>query len=50
LADYKNDVLMKSTEEESLIFFFLKLLIELQSLGTTPAIDINCYGSALDSI
>lgn len=50
LADYKNDVLMKSTEKESLIFFFLKLLIELQSLGTTPAIDINCYGSALDSI
>jgi len=50
LIDYKNESIAKSTKEESLIFFFLKLLIELQKLGTAPAIDINCYGSALDSI
>lgn len=50
LVNYKNTSVMKSTQEESLIFFFLKLLIELQKLGTAPAIDINCYGSALDSI
>lgn len=50
LADYEKLEILKSTKEESLIFFFLKLLIELQKLGTTPAIDINCYGSALDSI
>lgn len=39
-----------STEEESLIFFFLNLLIELQKLGTIPAMEINSYASALDSI
>ncbi|MCM3330159.1 hypothetical protein M3641_26215 [Bacillus cereus] len=39
-----------STEEESLIFFFLNLLIELQKLGTIPAMDITRYASALDSI
>lgn len=50
LVDYANMSIIKSTKEESLIFFFLKLLIELQKLGTAPAIDINCYGSALDSI
>ena len=50
LADYEKAYISKSTKEESLIFFFLKLLIELQKLGTAPAIDINCYGSALDSI
>lgn len=50
LVDYKESQILKSTKEESLIFFFLKLLIELQKMGTAPAIDINCYGSALDSI
>ncbi|MDD3041002.1 DUF6602 domain-containing protein [Bacteroides sp.] len=50
LVDYENTSIAKSTQQESLIFFFLKLLIELQKLGTAPAIDINCYGSALDSI
>lgn len=38
----------KSSHEEALISFFLKLLIELQKLGTTPAMDINCYAKALD--
>lgn len=50
LVDYENLYFEKSTKEEALIFFFLKLLTELQKLGTVPAIDINCYGSALDSI
>jgi hypothetical protein len=39
-----------STKEESLIYFFLKLLMELQKLGTVPAMDINAYAVALDSI
>ncbi|KGK85860.1 hypothetical protein DP73_17655 [Desulfosporosinus sp. HMP52] len=50
LVDYEKTRVQKSTKEESLIFFFLKLLIELQKLGTVPAIDIDCYGSSLDSI
>ena len=39
-----------SSNDESLIYFFLKLLIKLQELGTVPALDINAYGRALDSI
>ena len=38
-----------SIPEESLIFFFLKLLGELQKLGTVTAMDINRYASALES-
>lgn len=33
----------KSHKEESLIFFFLNLLSELQQLGTVPAIDLKAY-------
>lgn len=33
----------KSTKEESLIFFFLNLLSELQQLGTVSAIDLKAY-------
>ncbi|WHH59784.1 DUF6602 domain-containing protein [Petroclostridium sp. X23] len=40
----------KSTQEESFIYFFLKLLMELQKLATIPAMDIECYARALDSI
>lgn len=40
----------KSTAEEAFIFFFLKLLMELQKFGTTPAMDIECYARSLDSI
>ncbi len=36
-----------STEEEALIYFFLKLLVKLQSLGTVPAMDIEAYARAL---
>jgi hypothetical protein len=39
-----------STQEEALIYFFLKLLSRLQKLGTVPAIDIEKYARALDSI
>ena len=39
----------KSTKEETLIYFFLNLLIKLQNLGTVPAMDINLYAKVLDS-
>ncbi|KKB42083.1 DUF6602 domain-containing protein [Bacillus thermotolerans] len=45
----KNELTI-STEKEGLIFFFLNLLIELQKLGTIPAMDITKYAAALDSI
>lgn len=32
-----------SSKDESLIFFFLNLLSELQQLGTVPAIDLKAY-------
>jgi len=37
----------KSKKENSLIFFFLKLLNLLQRLGTVPALDISEYGKFL---
>jgi hypothetical protein len=50
--DYKDElhIIERSTSSESFIFFFLKLLIALQRLATTPMIDIECYARALDSI
>ncbi|OGX82706.1 hypothetical protein BEN47_18275 [Hymenobacter lapidarius] len=39
-----------STPEESLIYFFLKLLSRLQRMGTVPAIDIEQYARVLSSI
>ncbi|SFJ76628.1 hypothetical protein SAMN02799624_05864 [Paenibacillus sp. UNC496MF] len=39
-----------STPEEALIFFFIKLFTQLQNLGTVPAMDIDLYSRALDSI
>jgi len=38
-----------STNDESLIFFFLKLMYELQKLGTVRPIDLNQYINQLDS-
>lgn len=38
-----------SAPEESLLFFFLRLLLKLQSIGTVPAIDIEEYAKALQS-
>jgi len=43
----KGTVIVKSEKDSSLIFFFLKLLSRLQSLGTVPAMDIEAY---IDSI
>ncbi len=40
--------LNKSDQKNSLIFFFLKLLDKLQSLGTVPAIEISAYGHFLN--
>lgn len=40
----------KSNSEEAFIYFFLTLLMELQKLGTIPAIDIEAYAQVLDSI
>lgn len=39
-----------SSVDESLIYFFLKLLTKLQEMGTVPALDIHAYGRSLDSI
>lgn len=50
LVDYNEHIIEKSSTEESLIFFFLKLLIELHKLGTIPALDIECYAQSLESI
>jgi len=50
IVDYHNGLSVnKSTQEEALIYFFLNLLIQLQNLGTVPAMDINLYAKVLDS-
>jgi hypothetical protein len=41
--------IMISTQEESLIFFILRLLIRLRSQGTAPAADLMQYGRHLES-
>ncbi len=38
-----------STDDETLIYFFLKLVLELQKLGTVRPIDLNKYIDQLDS-
>lgn len=38
-----------STSDEALIYFFLKLVLELQKLGTVRPIDLNKYIDQLDS-
>ncbi|MDP2160290.1 MAG: hypothetical protein Q8K02_07405, partial [Flavobacterium sp.] len=38
-----------SKNNETLIFFFLKLLLELQKLGTVRPMDLNKYIDQLDS-
>lgn len=49
-AEYKPKfTVKKSAEEESLMFFFLQLLMKLQSIGTVPAIDIGEYAKSLQS-
>jgi hypothetical protein len=51
-VEYENENIkriQKSTKEETLIFFFLKLFMELQRRATVPAIDINEYACSLES-
>ena len=45
--DYSAKRVYKSLKEESLVYFFLSLLIELQKMGTVPAIDLKSYMVAL---
>ncbi|MBR1851869.1 MAG: hypothetical protein IJ794_01635 [Lachnospiraceae bacterium] len=45
--DYQKNSLRTSNAEESLVYFFLQLLILLQRLGTVPAIDLEAYMQAL---
>ena len=45
--NYERDDLYFSVKEESLVYFFLNLLIELQKMGTVPAIDLQAYMNAL---
>ena len=47
LYDYGSNVFRKSGKEESLVYFFLQLLILLQNMGTVPAIDLAEYMKAL---
>jgi len=49
LINQTNGVIIKSGASESLIFFFLKLLIELQKIGTVPAMDIEEYLKVIDT-
>ena len=50
IVDYNNGFSVnKSSKEEALIYFFLNLLIQLQNLGSVPAIDIFLYAKVLDS-
>ena len=39
----------KSANDEALLFFFLQMLMKLQSIGTVPAIDIAEYAKSLQS-
>ncbi len=49
-VEYEPRFSMKtSAPDESLLFFFLRLLLKLQSIGTVPAIDIEAYAKALQS-
>jgi hypothetical protein len=51
LSDHLNPLvdISFSTSEETLIYFFLKLVAELQKLGTVRPIDLNKYIDQLDS-
>lgn len=50
--DYLRDKITSSssTENESLIFFFVNLFVKLQDMGNPPAMDIMAYAKAMDSI
>lgn len=46
--DYTSKNLKRSIQEESLIYFYLQLLILLQKIGTVPAIDLAAYMKVLE--
>ena len=46
--DYEKTILATSETGESLVYFFLQLLIRLQEIGTVPAIDLNEYKRTLN--
>jgi len=43
-------LISRSTQDETLLFFFLNLFMELQKLGTVCAMDITKYAHVLDSM
>lgn len=45
--EYSSNNLRKSKQEESLVYFFLQLLVLLQNMGTVPAIDLAEYLSLI---
>ena len=45
--DFNEKKLMTSNPDEALVAFFLQLLIQLQKMGTVPAIDLNAYLKAI---
>ena len=45
--NYEKKKLTTSNPEDSLVAFFLQLLIQLQKMGTVPAIDLNAYMKAV---
>lgn len=47
--DAKSSQMKISPQDESLVSFFLHLLIELQKMGTVPAIELSAYGKTLVS-
>lgn len=47
---FENSQLLTSTEEESLIYFFIQFHEMLRKKGTVTALDVLAYASALDSI
>lgn len=50
-VEYKPETKIESSQrDDALIFFFLRLLSQLQKLGTIPAIDIAQYSKVLDSM
>ena len=49
-CDYDTKILKTSDHNESLVFFYLQLLLLLQTMGTVPAIDFNKYMTAITSV
>ena len=49
LSNRVSGVIEKSSASESLIFFFMKLFIELQKIGTVRALDIEQYLKAISN-